>query len=86
MTHPAVAEAVVLGLPDPHWAERVHAVVVLKQGASLNREELAAHCKRKLAGYKVPRSVAVVSEIAKGPLGKPLKAALRARALAEGWS
>ena len=86
LTHPAVAEAVVLGLPDPHWAERVHAVVVLKQGASLNREELAAHCKRKLAGYKVPRSVAVVSEIAKGPLGKPLKAALRARALAEGWS
>jgi acyl-CoA synthetase (AMP-forming)/AMP-acid ligase II len=83
--HPAVFDAVVVGVSDERWGQRVAAVVQLRAGAGVEAptvEELAAHARTTLAGYKVPRSVVVVDEIVRSPSGK---ADYRwARATAEG--
>jgi acyl-CoA synthetase (AMP-forming)/AMP-acid ligase II len=55
--HPAVAEAIAFGEPDPRLGERLVAVAVLKPGASAGEEDLKAHCKANLAIYKVPRAL-----------------------------
>ena len=55
--HPAVAQAAVIGSPSEKWGEQVHAVVHLKPEQSLTEEELIAHCKTLIAGYKCPLSV-----------------------------
>ena len=75
--HPAVLEATVIGIPDPYWVERVHAVVVTKKGASTTAEELIAFCKERIAGYKAPKSVEFVDSLPKNPAGKILKRELR---------
>jgi acyl-CoA synthetase (AMP-forming)/AMP-acid ligase II len=75
--HPAVLEAAVIGVPDPYWIERVHAVVVPKKGASTTAEELIAFCKQQIAGYKAPKSVELVESLPKNPAGKILKRELR---------
>ena len=76
--HPAVAEAAVIGRPDPKMGEEVLAFVALKPGASADPEELKAFAKERLAAYKYPREVRVVDELPKGPTGKILKKELRA--------
>jgi acyl-CoA synthetase (AMP-forming)/AMP-acid ligase II len=78
-SHPAVMEVAVIGVPDPYWIERVHAVVAIKKGASTTAEELIAFCKKKIAGYKVPKSVEFVASLPKNPAGKILKRELRAK-------
>lgn len=75
--HPAIQETTVIGIPDPYWIERVHALVVLKKGASLTADELIAFCKKNLAGYKAPKSVEFVDSLPKNPTGKILKRELR---------
>ncbi len=75
--HPSVQEAAVIGIPDPYWVEKVHAVVSLKDGASLTAEELIAFCKKRLAGYKSPKSVEFVDALPKNAAGKILKRELR---------
>jgi acyl-CoA synthetase (AMP-forming)/AMP-acid ligase II len=75
--HPAVLEAAVIGLPDPRWIERVHAVISLKQGAAVTEEEIRAFCKIHLAGYKVPKSVEIAASLPKNATGKILKKTLR---------
>lgn len=73
-----VAECAVIGVPDPKWGERVHAVVVPKAGASLNAEDVAPHCRTLIAGYKCPRSVDIRMEpLPKSAAGKILKTELR---------
>jgi long-chain acyl-CoA synthetase len=55
-SHPAVAQVAVIGIPHEMWGEQVHAVVVLRDGVSATDEELKDHCRRSIAGYKVPKS------------------------------
>lgn len=78
--HPSVAEAAVFGIPHENFGETVHAEVVLKPGASLTAEELIEHCRAHIAGYKLPRSVAVRTPeepLPKSGAGKILKRTLR---------
>jgi long-chain acyl-CoA synthetase len=77
-TMPGVAEVAVIGVPDERWGERVHAIVVPKQGSALTADALMEHCRSQIAGYKCPRSV----DIRDTPLplsgaGKVLKRELR---------
>ena len=60
--HPAVKDAAVIGLPDAKWGERVHGVVVLRDGTQVAEPELLAWCRARLAGYKRPRSIAAIAE------------------------
>jgi long-chain acyl-CoA synthetase len=77
--HPAVAEAAVIGVPDPKWVERVHAVIALKAGARVTEKELIAFCKEHIASYKTPKSVEFVDSLPKNPQGKILKKEIRGR-------
>jgi acyl-CoA synthetase (AMP-forming)/AMP-acid ligase II len=69
-SHPDVFDALVVGIPDPRWGETVAAVVELRPGRSPSPEEVVAHCRKHVAGYKVPRSVHVVDRIVRSPSGK----------------
>ncbi|HSV46145.1 MAG TPA: AMP-binding protein [Ramlibacter sp.] len=80
-SHPAVAQAAVIGVPDARWGESVHAVVVLQPGATTApvelTETLRAWCRTQLAGYKCPRSIAFTDALPMSAAGKVLKNALR---------
>ncbi|MFB7025777.1 MULTISPECIES: long-chain fatty acid--CoA ligase [unclassified Streptomyces] len=76
-SHRAVASCAVVGVPDEHWGERVHAVIVLRPGATATAEEIRAHAKSLIAGYKAPRSVEFVEAMPLSPAGKILKRELR---------
>ncbi|MHB8669574.1 MAG: acyl-CoA synthetase [Acidimicrobiales bacterium] len=81
--HPAVFDAVVVGVPDPRWGERVTAVVAPREEAEPpTLAELAEHCRFALAGYKVPRSLVLVPDVVRSPSGKPDYRWAKAEALA----
>ena len=70
--HPAIADAVVVGVADPTWGERVVAVVACPEGiAAPTLHDVRAHCHVELAGYKAPRDVRVVDVIHRNAAGKP---------------
>jgi long-chain acyl-CoA synthetase len=76
--HEAVLEAAAFGVPHPQWGEAVHAVVSIKPGGKVSAEELIAHCRDRIAGYKIPRSIDVRREpLPKSGAGKLLKHVLR---------
>jgi long-chain acyl-CoA synthetase len=74
---PAVADCAVVGEPSERRGEDVKAFVVLKEGCSLNEEELLSHCRAHLGSYKVPRTVVFAHDLPRSGTGKILKRALR---------
>jgi acyl-CoA synthetase (AMP-forming)/AMP-acid ligase II len=68
--HPAVLDAVVAGVPDERFGERVAAVVGLRPGVSAAEEELREHCRATIAGYKVPARIEFVPSVVRSPSGK----------------
>jgi long-chain acyl-CoA synthetase len=78
-SHPAVLEAAVFGVPHSTFGEQVHAIVVLKDGQRASPEELMAHCRQAIAGYKCPKTITMRPEpLPKSGAGKILKRDLRA--------
>lgn len=69
--HPDVFDALVVGVPDPRWGQRVVAVVQPRPGAAPDLDVLGAHCRQHVAGYKVPKEVHLVDEVRRSPAGKP---------------
>jgi acyl-CoA synthetase (AMP-forming)/AMP-acid ligase II len=70
-SHPDIYDALVAGIPDPKWGSRVAAVVQLREGAApLTGEGVSTHCRTRLAGYKVPRTVVFSDRIQRSPSGK----------------
>jgi fatty-acyl-CoA synthase len=70
-SQPDVFDAVVVGVPDDRYVERVAALVQPRPGAEPTLEELQAHCRQRLAGYKLPRQLVITDTIPRTPIGKP---------------
>ena len=75
---PAAAEAAVFGIPDEQWVESVCAAIVLRPGMTTSDTELVDYCKKRLASYKKPRTVAFLGALPKNEWGKTLKDVLKA--------
>ncbi len=69
--HAGVYDAVVVGTADARWGQQVSAVVQFRPGHSPSLAELQAHCRTRLAGYKIPRKLHAVDEVVRSPSGKP---------------
>ena len=77
-SHPAVGQVAVIGIPDEKWGEKVHAIVVLKEGESATEDEIIEHARQSIAHYKAPKSVEFRdSPIPLSGAMKPLKRELR---------
>ncbi len=77
LTHPAVREAAVVGMPHEKWGEAPHAFVVLQNGMKLNESELREFARAKMAHFKVPAAFTILSELPKTATGKIQKYVLR---------
>ncbi len=77
MEHPAVAACAVIGCPDEEWGEQVVAVIIPREGATVDEDAVCAFCREHLASYKVPRRVVSVDAFPANALGKIQKAKLR---------
>jgi acyl-CoA synthetase (AMP-forming)/AMP-acid ligase II len=69
--HPDVFDALVVGVANDRWMQQVAAVIEPRKGTSLSLDEIQAHCREHVAGYKVPRLVKLVEKVARQPSGKP---------------
>jgi acyl-CoA synthetase (AMP-forming)/AMP-acid ligase II len=70
-SHPDVWDAVVVGVPDERWGQRVAAVIQARDGAAPELDSIQEHCRLSIARYKVPRELHLVEELVRSPSGKP---------------
>ncbi len=79
--HPLVKDVAVIGAADPKWGERVHGVVVLREGAATTEAELLAWCRERIAGFKRPRAISIIRdhEMPRTATGKIQHGVLRSR-------
>jgi acyl-CoA synthetase (AMP-forming)/AMP-acid ligase II len=77
VSHPAIEEAAVVGVPDDEWGQRIAAFVALRPGASASAEELGEFCRQRLASFKKPELFRFLPELPKNPMGKILRRELR---------
>ncbi len=83
-SHPDVFDALVVGVPDEKWMQRVAAVVQPRPGKTPDLESIQTHCRKHVAGYKIPRQVHLVDTVQRAPSGKPDYAWARDVAVAAG--
>ncbi|QBQ04587.1 class I adenylate-forming enzyme family protein [Sporosarcina pasteurii] len=76
-SHPKILEAATIGFPDERWGEAVGAVLVLKEGETVNEDEIITFCRERLAGYKIPRKFVYIDQLPRNTSGKILKYQLR---------
>jgi long-chain acyl-CoA synthetase len=76
LSHPAIAEAGVIGVPSPDLGEEIAAFVSLRSGAKTTLDELDTHCRERLAAFKYPRQFTILKSLPKGPTGKIIKSRL----------
>ena len=69
--HPDIVDALVVGVPDPRFGSRVAAVFNTRAGRQLSLDEVQAHCRKHVAGYKIPRQVTITETVSRMPSGKP---------------
>ncbi|SFR68555.1 Acyl-CoA synthetase (AMP-forming)/AMP-acid ligase II [Marinobacter daqiaonensis] len=77
LQYPQVSQCAVIGVPDEKWGERVHAVLILREGEELDEADLTTFCKEHIAGYKCPRSYEVRDQLPMSGAGKLLKFKLK---------
>jgi acyl-CoA synthetase (AMP-forming)/AMP-acid ligase II len=79
MEHPAVQDCAVIGLPDDKWGERVTAILQLRDGATVDKEEVAAFVKARIGSVKTPKQIEIWDDLPRSKVGKVLKSDLRSR-------